>query len=79
MIIASPVPAPEIPPVSFADFLLAGCQARGAAPAFIDAPTGRTVTFAGLAERAAEFAAGLSVRGLGRGDVVALLSQRSYA
>ena len=77
MIIASPAPAPEVPPVSFAEFLLAGCRARGAAPAFIDAPTGRAVTFAGLAESAEEFAAGLSVRGLGRGDVVALLSQNA--
>jgi len=63
--------------VSFAEFVLDGCRARGARPAFIDAPTGRTLTFAGLAESAEAFAAGLSCRGLGRGDVVALLSQNA--
>ena len=71
MIFASPAQAPDVPPVPFAEFLLAGCQARGAAPAFIDAPTGRVVTFAELAESAEAFAAGLSARGLGREDVVA--------
>jgi acyl-CoA synthetase (AMP-forming)/AMP-acid ligase II len=60
--------------VPFGEFLLAGCRARGDAPAFIDAPAGRTVTFARLAESAEAFAAGLSARGLGRGDVVAILS-----
>jgi acyl-CoA synthetase (AMP-forming)/AMP-acid ligase II len=64
----------SIPGVSFSDFLLGRCRARGEAPAFIDGPTGRVLTFAELAESAESFAAGLTARGLERGHVVAILS-----
>jgi acyl-CoA synthetase (AMP-forming)/AMP-acid ligase II len=63
-----------VPDVPFSDFVLAGCRERGDAPAFVDGLDGRVVTFRQLAEEAECFAAGLTADGLGRGDVVAILS-----
>ena len=67
MIFRSPYPEVSIPEVSFSDFLLGGCRVRGEAPAFVDGPTGRVLTFAQLAESAEFFGAGLTAQGLQRG------------
>jgi acyl-CoA synthetase (AMP-forming)/AMP-acid ligase II len=71
-IVTSPWPAPEPPEVGLAEYLLSRAERRGAKPAFIDAPSGRTVTHAGLAEMVRRAAAGLAQRGFGAGDVLAI-------
>ena len=70
----SPSGSVEIPRQPLSEFVLGGAAARGSKPAFIDGPTGRTVTYAGLASGVERVAAGLAARGLGRGEVVGLLS-----
>jgi acyl-CoA synthetase (AMP-forming)/AMP-acid ligase II len=61
----------EIPDVPLTDFVLArGCQ-LGQKPALIDGPSGRTITYARLAESVRAGAAGLGERGFGKGDVFA--------
>jgi acyl-CoA synthetase (AMP-forming)/AMP-acid ligase II len=57
VIFRSPNPEVSIPEVSFSDFLLDRCRVRGEAPAFVDGPTGRVLTYAQLAESAESFAA----------------------
>jgi acyl-CoA synthetase (AMP-forming)/AMP-acid ligase II len=69
--IRSPFPDVEIPDVSFTDFVLAGAVELGDKPALIDASSGRTTTYAQLAQSVRALAAGLSERGFGRGDVFA--------
>ena len=65
-------PAPEIPDQDLASFTLARAEELGDKPALIDGPTGRTITYAELAERTAALAGALSARGIGKGDVVAI-------
>lgn len=72
MIHRSPVPAPEVPDVSVSDHVLARAAEWGERPAFVDAGTGRAVTYLQLAFGTAMAAAGLVSRGLKKGDVVAL-------
>jgi acyl-CoA synthetase (AMP-forming)/AMP-acid ligase II len=70
----SPHPPVEIPALPLADFVLARASARGERAALIDAPTGRTITYAqlpGLVDRAA---AALARRGIAKGDVCAIFS-----
>jgi acyl-CoA synthetase (AMP-forming)/AMP-acid ligase II len=69
--IRSPFPDVEIPDSSFTDFVLAGAGELGDKPALIDAPSGRTITYAGLAESVRAVAAGLAERGFGKGEVFA--------
>ena len=69
--IRSPFPDVEIPDVSFTDFVLAGAAGLGGKPAFIDAASGRTLSYARLAESVRAAAAGLAGRGFGKGDVFA--------
>ena len=69
--IRSPFPDVEIPDVSFSDFVLAGAAERGGRPALIDAPSGRTITYAELRRSVRAGAAGLAQRGFGQGDVFA--------
>jgi hypothetical protein len=69
--IHSPFPDVEIPDVSFTDFVLAGAAGLGGKPAFIDAASGRTLSYAQLAESVRAAAAGLAGRGFGKGDVFA--------
>jgi acyl-CoA synthetase (AMP-forming)/AMP-acid ligase II len=54
--------------------ILARADAHPDRPAVTDARTGRTVTFGQLADGMRRFAAGLGERGIGRGDVVALVA-----
>jgi acyl-CoA synthetase (AMP-forming)/AMP-acid ligase II len=69
--IRSPFPDVEIPDASFTDFVLAGAAGLGGKPAFIDAASGRTLSYARLAESVRAAAAGLAGRGFGKGDVFA--------
>ena len=71
MIIRSPFPDVEIPDVSITDFVLADAGERGDKPAFIDAPSGRTLSYGQLAESVRAAAAGLAGRGFAKGDVFA--------
>jgi acyl-CoA synthetase (AMP-forming)/AMP-acid ligase II len=67
----SPFSDVEIPDVPLTDFVLARAGQLGQTPALIDAPTGRTITYAELAESVRAGAAGLAERGFGKGDVFA--------
>ena len=69
--IGSKFPDVEIPDLSLTDFVLAGAMGRGDRPALIDAHSGRTITYAQLAESVQAVAAGLADRGFGGGEVFA--------
>jgi acyl-CoA synthetase (AMP-forming)/AMP-acid ligase II len=69
--IRSPFPDVEIPDTPLTEFVLAGAGKLGDKPALIDAPTGRTITYAQLAESVRAVAAGLAERGFSKGDVFA--------
>jgi acyl-CoA synthetase (AMP-forming)/AMP-acid ligase II len=71
---ASPHPPVEIPDVPLDEYVLGKAAARGDAPALIDAPSGRTLTYAGLDALASGIAAGLQARGLEPGQVVGILA-----
>jgi acyl-CoA synthetase (AMP-forming)/AMP-acid ligase II len=67
----SPFPDVEIPDVALTDFVLARAGELGEKPALIDAPSGRTITYAQLAKSVRAVAVGLTERGFGKGDVFA--------
>src|ERR671936_140846 len=69
--IRSPFPDVEIPDVALTDFVLARTGELGERPALIDAPSGRTITYAQLRDSVRAVAAGLAERGFGKGDVFA--------
>ena len=48
VVIRSPFPDVEIPDVSLTDFVLARAAELGDKPAFIDAPSGRTISYVQL-------------------------------
>ena len=70
----SPFPDVTIPDVPLTTFVLANVDAHRDRPALVDASSGRTITFGELADRIRRLAAGLSRRGIGKGDVVAILA-----
>jgi acyl-CoA synthetase (AMP-forming)/AMP-acid ligase II len=67
----SPFPDVEIPDVPLHRFVLARAGELGDKPALIDAPSGRTITYAQLAASVRAVAAGLAGRGFRKGDVLA--------
>jgi acyl-CoA synthetase (AMP-forming)/AMP-acid ligase II len=67
----SPFPDVEIPDTPLTDFVLARAGELGGKPALIDAPSGRTITFAELAESVRAVAAALAARGFRKGHVFA--------
>jgi len=69
--IRGPFPDVEIPDASFAEFVLARAGELGEKPALIDAPSGRTITYARLVESVRGTAKGLAERGFRKGDVFA--------
>ncbi|CKH56615.1 4-coumarate--CoA ligase family protein [Mycolicibacterium smegmatis] len=80
MSFASPFPDVTIPPVSVHDFLFAGLDdADAGRVALVDSRTGAETTYGELIGRIEEFAGALAARGIGVGDVVALLSPNSSA
>jgi acyl-CoA synthetase (AMP-forming)/AMP-acid ligase II len=70
----SPFPDVEIPDITITELVLSGLAARGHAPAIIDGTDGRVMTAAALADGIRRFAGGLAARGIGPGDVVAILA-----
>lgn len=67
-------PDVRIPESALSAFVLAGAAARGGKPAFIDGPSGRTITYAQLPALVARAAAGLAARGFKKGERFAILS-----
>ena len=74
MIFRAPEPDVVIPDVALTPFLFERTAPFGDKPAFIDGPTGRTLTYRGWAEAVRRAAAGLSARGFRKGDVLAIYS-----
>ena len=74
MIFHAPEPPIEIPDVALTPFLLRRATGRGDKPAFIDGPSGRTLTHADWAARVRAAAAALGARGFRKGDVFAIYS-----
>src|SRR3954452_18781427 len=67
----SPFPDVEIPDVSLPEFVLARAGQLGEKPALIDAPSGRTLTYAELVAGVRAVAGELARRGFGKGHVLA--------
>ena len=74
MIFRAPEPDVDIPDVALTPFLLERALTLGDKPAFIDGPTGRTLTYRAWAAAVRKAAAGLSSRGFRKGDVFAIYS-----
>jgi acyl-CoA synthetase (AMP-forming)/AMP-acid ligase II len=79
MVLRSPYPDVQVPDVSLTEYVLGGAAARGDKPALVDGATGEVTTYAQLAERVGAVAAALAADGIGKGDVVALLSPNTPA
>ncbi|QIN83608.1 AMP-binding protein [Rubrobacter tropicus] len=67
-----PYPDVEVRDVPLTDFVLSRAEELGRKSAFVDGPSGRVLTYAGLADAAGRAAAGLAERGFGKGDVLAI-------
>ncbi|MEP6954295.1 MAG: AMP-binding protein [Solirubrobacteraceae bacterium] len=71
---SSPFADVKIPEQSLTEFVLEGGRDKRDHPALIDGPSGRTLTHGEVADGIAAGAGALTERGIGRGDVVAVLS-----
>jgi acyl-CoA synthetase (AMP-forming)/AMP-acid ligase II len=69
MVIRSLHPDVVIPEVALTPFVLERAGELADKPALIDGPSGRTITYGGLAAGVRKVAAGLAARGLAKGDV----------
>jgi acyl-CoA synthetase (AMP-forming)/AMP-acid ligase II len=67
-----PEPAIEVSRTDVSSFVLSGVSERGEQDALIDGPSGRAISYRGLAEQVGALAAGLAGRGIGKGDVVGI-------
>jgi acyl-CoA synthetase (AMP-forming)/AMP-acid ligase II len=74
MIFRAPEPPVTIPEVPLTPFLLARAENRGDKAAFIDGPSGRTLTYRAWARAVRNGAASLARRGFRKGDVFAIYS-----
>lgn len=72
MIYRSPVPPPEIPDLAISPYVLHRAAELGDRPAFVDAASGRSVSYLQLAFGTAMAAGGWRALGLQRGEVVAI-------
>jgi 4-coumarate--CoA ligase len=70
----SPYPGVEIPDQGITDCVLAGLTGREAEPALIDGVTGRVLTGGEVIAGVRRLAGGLAARGIGPGQVVAVLA-----
>ena len=70
----SPYDDVEIPDVGIHQLILASADQRADRMAIIDGPSGRSLTFAQLGDAIRRFAGGLSAKGFGKGDVLAVIS-----
>jgi acyl-CoA synthetase (AMP-forming)/AMP-acid ligase II len=75
----SPFPDVEIPNLSVTEYVIGPAAKRGNAVAVIDGNTGETTTSAELIGQVATVARRMSERGVGPGDVVALMSRNQPA
>ena len=74
MILRSPYPDVRVPDVPLHRFVLAKAAALGQKPALIDGASGRTLTYAQLADAVERLAAGLAGYGFRKGDVLGLFA-----
>jgi len=74
MIVRSQSPDVEIPNVTVTSFILRRAERLASKPAIIEGPTGRTITYAALADAIRRVATALHRRGLRKGDVLAIYS-----
>jgi acyl-CoA synthetase (AMP-forming)/AMP-acid ligase II len=74
MIVKGPYPDIPIPKTALTPFVLHRAKELGDKPALIDGPTGRTISYAQLADLISIAAYNLSQRGLKKGDVFGILS-----
>ncbi|MCP5201805.1 MAG: AMP-binding protein [Gammaproteobacteria bacterium] len=72
MILHSPLPAVDIPELSLPAYALERARQYGERAAFIDAGSGRALSFDALAEQVERVAAGFASQGMVRGDVLAV-------
>ncbi len=66
-----------VPGWPFAEFVLAQAADRGAKPALVDAVSGHSLSYAGLAAEVRSIAEGLAAQGVQPGDVLALCAPNS--
>jgi acyl-CoA synthetase (AMP-forming)/AMP-acid ligase II len=74
MIVKGPYPDVEIPDTALTPLVLRRAEELADKPALIDGPTGRTITYAQLADSIAIVAHNLSQRGFRKGEVFGILS-----
>lgn len=74
MITRSSSPDVPIPEVSITEYVMRHAERLGDKPAIIDGPSGRTLTYRQLADGIRRAATGLTRRGFGKGDVLAIYS-----
>jgi acyl-CoA synthetase (AMP-forming)/AMP-acid ligase II len=74
MITKSPYPDITIPDSAFTPFVLQKAAALGNKAALIEGPTGRTITYAQLADKITRVASSLTQRGFAKGQVFGILS-----
>ena len=74
MIHHAPEPEVSYPALDVTAYVLEHAGERGAKPALVDGPTGRTITYEELERGVRSLSAGLAARGFGPGDVLALFS-----
>ena len=74
MIHTSPYPPAEIPDVPFTDYLFERAGEHGDRTAIVCGATGRACTYGQLQDGIRRVSAGLHVRGVRKGDVVAIVS-----
>src|SRR5215208_3130809 len=74
MIVKGPYPDISIPETALTPFVLHRAKELGDKPALIDGPTGRTITFAHLADLISIAAYNLAQRGFKKGEVLGILS-----
>ena len=72
MIYTSAEQSIEIPNTDISSFVLGEAAARGDRGALVDGPSGRSLSYAALAEQVRGLAAGLASLGIGKGEVVAI-------
>ncbi len=63
-----------VPDIGIAEYVFAGLKGREDAPALIDGLTGAVMTGGALIEASHRFAGGLAARGIGPGQVIALMA-----
>jgi acyl-CoA synthetase (AMP-forming)/AMP-acid ligase II len=74
MIHRSPLPDVEIPDLPLTSYVLAAAADRQDQPALIDGPSGRALTYGGLASAVRSLAGGLLASGFAKGDVLAVMA-----